>query len=242
MSVPTLPTTSLRSRLERRLRPLAGRPEGTLVVHEVYRSLQGEGTLAGLPCVFVRLTACHLRCVYCDTSHAFSRGKTMTMDDLVDRTLSLAMPGDLVELTGGEPLLHPEAFPLMTRLADLGRTVLLETSGACDIEPVDPRVRVILDLKTPASGESGANLFENLGRLKPIDEVKIVICDRMDFDWAVRQINDHQITRRCPVLLGPAHGRVEASELASWILESGLPVRLQVQLHKQLWGPDARGV
>ena len=182
LSVPTLPPTSQTSRLERRLRPLAGRPEGSLVVHEVYRSLQGEGTLAGLPCVFVRLTACHLRCVYCDTTHAFNHGTTMTMDDLVDRTLALAMPGDLIELTGGEPLLHPEAFPLMSRLADLGRTVLLETSGACEIASVDPRVRVILDLKTPASGESEANLWENLGRLKPIDEVKVVICDRGDFD------------------------------------------------------------
>src|SRR5690348_4948882 len=136
-----------------RLRSLEGKPAGTLVVHEVYRSLQGESTFAGLPCVFIRLTACHLRCRYCDTPHAFHQGEVMALDDVVARALAL---GDaLVEVTGGEPLLQPEALPLMSRLADAGRTVLLETSGAIDIGPVDPRVRVILDLKTPGSGEEG---------------------------------------------------------------------------------------
>ena len=242
MSVPSPPPIAAASRRDRRLRPLAGKPVGSLVVHELYRSLQGEGTMAGLPCVFVRLTACHLRCSYCDTPHAFRHGEVMDLDAVVERTLELAGPSDLVEITGGEPLLQAEAFPLMARLADAGRTVLLETSGACDIEAVDPRVRVILDLKTPGSGEEASNLWENLSKLKPIDEVKVVVCDRDDFDWAVEKIRAHRLAERCPVLVGPAHGRVEPVELAAWVLESDLPMRLQVQLHKQLWGADARGV
>ena len=223
-----------------RLKPLEGKPAGSLVVHEIYRSLQGESTFAGLPCVFVRLTACHLRCGYCDTPHAFHQGRTLALDEVVARALAL---GDsLVEVTGGEPLLQPEALPLMARLADAGRTVLLETSGALDIGPVDPRVRVILDLKTPGSGEAAANLRENLARLKPTDEVKVVVCDRADFDWAVAQVRAHRLLDRCPVLLGAAFGRVEPAALAAWILETGLPLRLQVQLHKLLWDPSARGV
>lgn len=223
-----------------RLRPLAGKLPGTLVVHEIYRSLQGESTYAGLPCVFVRLTACHLRCGYCDTPHAFNQGEVLGLDDVVNRALSLG--DELVEITGGEPLLQAEVFPLMTRLADAGRTVLLETSGAVDIGPVDPRVRVILDLKTPGSGEASANFWPNVDRLKPTDEVKFVVCDRADFDWAAAQIRTHRLTDRCPVLLSAAFGRVTPTELASWVLESRLPVRLQVQLHKILWDPAARGV
>lgn len=239
---PATPTPTEAPSRDRRLTPILGRPAGTLVVHELYRSLQGEGTFAGLPCVFVRLTACHLRCTYCDTPHAFNRGEAVGLDELVRQTLALAEPGDLVEITGGEPLLQEEVHPLMERLADAGRTVLLETSGACPIDAVDPRVRIILDLKTPASGEQGANVWSNLGLLKPTDEVKVVVCDRDDFDWSVAQVRRHRLTTRCPVLMSPAHGRVEPAELAAWILETGLPLRLQVQLHKQLWGPDARGV
>ena len=241
LSLPTPPTVVPPPR-DHRLKPLQGKEAGTVVVHEVYRSLQGEGIQAGLPCVFVRLTACHLRCSYCDTPHAFHRGEAVGLEGLVDRTLALARPGDLIEVTGGEPLLQDEALPLMARLADSGHEVLLETSGACDIGPVDPRVRIILDLKTPGSGEASANRWENLARLKPADEVKVVVCDREDFDWAVGKIREHRLLERCPVLLAPAFGRVSAAELADWILESGLPIRLQVQLHKQLWGPDARGV
>src|SRR2546423_7074124 len=156
-----------------RLRPLADRPPGSLVIHEIYRSLQGESTFVGLPCVFVRLTACHLRCGYCDTPHAFSQGEVLPLDEVVARALAL---GDrLVEITGGEPLLQPEAYPLMTRLADAGKTVLLETSGAVATDMVDPRVRIILDVKTPGSGEVEANVWNNLGRLQPTDEVKFVI-------------------------------------------------------------------
>lgn len=226
--------------LARRLRPLAGKPPGSLVIHELYRSLQGEGVHAGLPCVFVRLTACHLRCVYCDTPHAFRQGEVMPLDEVVERALALG--DDLVEVTGGEPLLQPEVFPLMTRLADAGRTVLLETSGAIDIGPVDPRVHVILDVKTPGSGEVAANLAANLGRLKPTDEVKYVLCDRADFDWSVAHLTGHGLADRCSILLSPAHGQVEPADLAAWILETRLPLRLQLPLHKRIWGPDARGV
>ncbi|HWE39781.1 MAG TPA: radical SAM protein [Isosphaeraceae bacterium] len=223
-----------------RLRPLAGKPAGTLLVHEIYRSLQGESTFAGLPCVFVRLTACHLRCGYCDTAHAFRQGEAMALDEVV--AAALAPGGDLVEVTGGEPLLQPEVYPLMSRLADAGWTVLLETSGAIDTSQVDPRVHIILDVKTPGSGEAAANHWPNLERLRPTDEVKFVVCDRADFDWAVDVVRSRGLAGRCPLLVGPAFGRVEPAELASWVLGSGLPLRLQVQLHKLLWGPDARGV
>jgi len=223
-----------------RLRPLREKPAGTLVIHEIYRSLQGESTFVGLPCVFVRLTACHLRCGYCDTPHAFQEGETVPLDDVVSRALAL---GDrLVEVTGGEPLLQPEALPLMSRLADAGRTVLLETSGSLDISPVDPRVRVILDVKTPGSGESAANLGSNLDRLKPSDEVKFVVCDRADFEWSVAHVRSHQLTDRCPVHFGVAFGLVDPTDLAAWILETRLPIRLQLQQHKILWDPAARGV
>jgi 7-carboxy-7-deazaguanine synthase len=226
--------------LARRLQPLSGKPAGSLLIHEIYRSLQGESTYAGLPCTFVRLTACHLRCTYCDTAHAFQRGETVPLDEVVERALAT---GDrLVEVTGGEPLLQAEVFPLMTALADAGRMVLLETSGAVDIGAVDPRVTVVLDVKTPGSGEAPANLIENLAKLKPTDEVKYVICDRADFDWAVAHIRSHGLCSKVPVLVGAAHGRVDPTELAAWVLETGLPIRLQVQLHKLLWGPSTRGV
>ncbi len=223
-----------------RLRPLARKAAGTLVIHEIYRSLQGESTFAGLPCVFVRLTACHLRCVYCDTPHAFNQGEPMSVDVVVARTLALG--DDLVEITGGEPLLQLEVYPLMSRLADAGKTVLLETSGAIDTSAVDPRVRVILDLKTPGSGEVEANVWSNLERLRPTDELKFVLCDRADFDWAANVVGEHRLTDRCPVLFSVAFGQVNPTDLAAWILESRLPVRLQLQQHKILWDPNARGV
>jgi 7-carboxy-7-deazaguanine synthase len=210
------------------------------VVHEIYRSLQGESTFAGCPCVFVRLTACHLRCTYCDTPHAFQQGEILTLDDVLERALALG--DELVEITGGEPLLQEEVFPLMTRLADAGRTVLLETSGALDIAPVDPRVHVILDIKTPGSGEVEANLWSNLERLKGSDEMKFVVCDRIDFDWSVAQVRTHRLLGRCPIHFSAAFGRVNPAELAAWILETRLPIRLQLQQHKILWDPAARGV
>jgi 7-carboxy-7-deazaguanine synthase len=244
-SVPTpalelAPSPVLADSLARRLRPLDGKAVGSLVIHEIYRSLQGESTYAGLPCTFVRLTACHLRCSYCDTAHAFLKGETLPIEEVVSRALAT---GDrLIEVTGGEPLLQAEVFPLMTALADSGRTVLLETSGAIDIGPVDPRVSIILDVKTPGSGEVATNLAGNLAKLKPIDEVKYVICDRGDFDWAVEHVRTHDLTSKVPVLLGAASGRVDPTELAAWILESQLPLRLQVQIHKLLWGATTRGV
>jgi 7-carboxy-7-deazaguanine synthase len=223
-----------------RLKPLVGKPAGTLLVHEIYRSLQGESTFAGLPCVFIRLTACHLRCVYCDTPHAFAQGEILDLNQIVAQVLQLGDP--LVEITGGEPLLQPEVHPLMTRLADAGNTVLLETSGAIDIAAVDPRVRVILDIKTPGSGESTANLWTNVDRLKTSDEVKVVVCHRADFDWAIAIVRQRRLYERCPVLFSAAFGLVNPAELAGWLLESRLPIRLQLQQHKILWDPMARGV
>ncbi len=246
-SFPTAPSAGVSLRVApqsthhfHRLQPLEKKPIGSLLVHEIYRSLQGESTFAGLPCVFIRLTACHLRCVYCDTPHAFAEGQVLNLESVV--TTALELGDDLVEITGGEPLLQPEVYPLMSRLADAGRTVLLETSGGLDTGEVDPRVRVILDLKTPGSGEVNANVWSNLDRLKPTDEVKVVICGRADFDWAVQIVRSRGLIERCPVLLSAAFGHVEPTELARWILESRVPVRLQLQQHKILWGPTARGV
>lgn len=232
-----------RSRLDlqgARLDPLANRAAGTLVVHEIYRSLQGESTFAGLPCVFVRLTACHLRCTYCDTAHAFYKGTTLSVAEVVCQVLSFG--GELVEITGGEPLLQADVHPLMNQLADAGKTVLLETSGAVETSAVDSRVRIILDLKTPGSGEDGRNLPQNWQWLRPTDELKVVVTDREDFDWAVALILRENLIKLCPILISPVHGRVEPRDLAAWVLESGLPLRLQIQLHKLLWGPTAQGV
>ena len=236
----TLPLLVISPNQQQRLKALEGKPAGTLLVHEIYRSLQGESTFAGLPCVFIRLTACNLRCVYCDTPHAFTQGEVFGIDEIIQRTMELG--DDLVELTGGEPLLQAEVYPLMTRLVDLGKTVLLETGGGVDTSAVDPRVRVILDIKTPGSGEVQANVWSNLDRLKSSDEVKIVICDRSDFIWAAELIREHQLPSRCPVLISASFGAVNPTDLAAWILESRLNVRLQLQQHKILWDPAARGV
>ena len=223
-----------------RMKPLAGKPPGTLLVHEVYRSIQGESTFVGRPCVFVRLSAGHLRCRWCDTPHAFTEGEPMGLDDVLARVL--AEPCDLVEITGGEPLLQDEVLPLMTRLADAGRTVLLETSGAVDISRVDRRVRIIMDLKCPGSEECEQNLYANLELLKPTDEIKFVIADRRDFDWSCEQARSRHLTDRFTVLFSPVFGELAPRTLAEWILESKLPVRLQLQMHKYIWDPSARGV
>ena len=223
-----------------RLAPLVGKQSGTLLIHEIYRSIQGESTFAGLPCVFVRLTACHLRCRWCDTPHAFGQGEPLTLNGVVGRVL--AEPCELVEITGGEPLLQDEVFPLMTRLADAGRTVLLETSGAVDVSRVDPRVRIIMDLKCPGSGECEQNLYSNLELLKPTDEIKFVIADRRDFDWSCDQVRTRGLAERFAVLFSPVFGELAPRTLAEWILESKLPVRLQIQQHKYIWDPSARGV
>jgi 7-carboxy-7-deazaguanine synthase len=223
-----------------RLLPLAGKPAGQLLIHEIYRSIQGESTFAGLPCVFVRLSVCDARCVWCDTPHAFKEGKLMPLDEVVRQALAYECP--LVEITGGEPLLQAEVFPLMTRLADAGRTVLLETSGAHDIGPVDPRVHIIMDLKCPDSGECENNRWANLDILKPSDEIKFVIASRRDFDWTVQTVRDHHLDQRFEVLLSSAFTEVTPLQLAEWLLASGLHVRLQLQLHKFIWPPETRGV
>jgi 7-carboxy-7-deazaguanine synthase len=223
-----------------RLAPLRQKPPGQLLVHEIYRSLQGESTFAGLPCVFVRLTVCDSRCRWCDSPHAFTQGSPQTLEQVVEAVRKLACP--LVEVTGGEPLLQEEVYPLMTRLADLGLTVLLETSGAHDVSRVDRRVHIIMDLKCPDSGECAGNRWENLAALKATDQVKLVIASRRDFDWAAEAIRTRGLDRRFTTLLSPAFNLVTPLELAGWLLESGLQVRMQLQMHKYIWDPDARGV
>lgn len=223
-----------------RMALLQDKPPGTLLIHEIYRSLQGESTFAGLPCVFVRLSVCDARCVWCDTPHAFNLGERLPLDVVIEKALSFDCP--LIEVTGGEPLLQQEVFPLMARLADSGATVLLETSGAHDIGPVDPRVHIIMDLKCPDSGECENNLWANLDKLKPSDELKLVIASRRDFDWSVEIVKRHSLDRRFTVLLSPVLDDVSPKDLAAWVLASGLNIRMQLQLHKFIWSPTARGV
>lgn len=211
-----------------------------LLVHEVYSSIQGESTYAGLPCTFVRTTACHLRCRYCDTEHSFHEGRARTVDDLVSEIGAIGLP--LVELTGGEPLLQKAAFTLVTRLCDAGHRVLVETSGGVSTRGLDERAVCILDIKTPGSGEAGANVWSNLELLKPIDEVKIVVTSRADYDWMRDVLARTAVADRCTVLVGVAFGALAPRELAEWILRDRLPVRFQLQLHKHVWPPDARGV
>jgi 7-carboxy-7-deazaguanine synthase len=249
----------------------------TLVVNEIYLSLQGESTFAGLPCIFVRLTACNLRCSYCDSAYAFKEGDKRTPDQVRADVHRLAKPYHaapgpertsigpsgalpLVELTGGEPLLQKESLPLMTALCDDGFTVLLETSGAHDIAAVDPRVRRIMDLKCPSSGEVARNRWENLPHLKSTDEIKFVIGTLADYTWAKDRIAEHRLESVCPLLFSwvhplapeqqdkslkavPAGQRpLSRQELAERIIADALPVRFQVQLHKVIWAPERRGV
>jgi 7-carboxy-7-deazaguanine synthase len=223
-----------------RLALLQNRPAGQLLIHEIYKSVQGESTFAGLPCIFVRLAVCDLRCRWCDTPHAFNQGDWLPRAGVLERVRELDCP--LVEITGGEPLLQEEVFPLMTELADAGHTVLLETSGTHDTSRVDRRVHIIMDLKCPDSGESAHNRWQNLDILKPTDQIKFVIASRTDFDWSAEAIRTHRLDRRFTVLLSPAFGLVTPADLARWLIESGLEVRMQLQLHKYVWDPKARGV
>ena len=245
---------------------------GTLVINEIYLSLQGESAFAGLPCVFIRLTACDLRCSYCDTAYAFTEGKKQTLMAVLGKVRELAAPFSnlksqisnfklpLVELTGGEPLLQKNSLPLMKSLCDDGFTVLLETSGAHDISPVDPRVHRIMDLKCPASGEVERNRWENLKHLTATDEIKFVIGTMEDYEWAKRKISQHRLDLACPLLFSwvhplapgqqnPALKKVPAGQtpisrraLAEKIIADALPVRFQAQLHKIIWPPEQRGV
>ena len=244
----------------------------TLAVNEIYLSLQGESTFAGLPCIFIRLTACNLRCSYCDTAYAFTEGNKRSLEDVRGEVARLAEPFrnfalrtshfalPLVELTGGEPLLQTNALPLMQRLCDDHFTVLLETSGALDISGVDPRVRRIMDLKCPSSGEVDRNRWENLQQLKPTDEIKFVIGTREDYEWTKQTIAKHRLDSVCPLLCSWVHplspeqqdkslkkvpaGQTPISrrELAEQIIADALPVRFQIQQHKIIWPPEQRGV
>lgn len=203
-------------------------------IHEIFFSLQGETSRVGLPTVFVRLTGCPLRCGYCDTAYAFQGGENMTRDQVLQRVASYG--AHHVTVTGGEPLAQKECLPLLTALCDQGYDVSLETSGSLDVSGVDPRVAVILDIKTPGSGEVQKNLWSNLGHLRAKDEVKLVLCDREDYDWAKQVLAEHAIPEKCSVLLSPVYGQLDPTALAEWILQDRLPVRMQVQLHKLLWG------
>ncbi|MDB5312532.1 MAG: radical protein [Gemmataceae bacterium] len=224
-----------------RVAPLRGLEPGELLIHEIYQSIQGESTFAGLPCVFVRTAVCDLRCDWCDTPHAFTQGRRVTRAAVLEAALAFGCP--LVELTGGEPLLQPDVVPLMTELCDAGTTVLLETSGAHDVGPVDHRVHVIMDLKCPDSGESHRNRWANLDALKPTDQIKFVIASRRDWDWAAAAIRDHRLDERFTCLVSAAFGGVTPVQLVDWLLASRLHrVRVQLQMHKYIWPPETRGV
>jgi 7-carboxy-7-deazaguanine synthase len=244
----------------------------TLIVNEIYLSLQGESTFAGLPCVFIRLTACNLRCSYCDTAYAFTEGKKKSLAEILAEIKKLAEPFPnsklkiqnsklpLVELTGGEPLLQKNSLPLMKQLCDDGFTVLIETSGAHDISKIDPRVHRIMDLKCPSSGEVAKNRFENIAHLKATDEIKFVIGTAEDYAWAKEQIAAHKLAAICPLLFSWVHPLapeqqnkslkkvpaaqtpVSRRELAEKIIADALPVRFQIQQHKIIWPPEQRGV
>jgi len=210
-------------------------------VHEIYESIQGESTFAGLPCTFVRLSRCNLRCRWCDTPQAFEGGTLMPRAEVLDKALSFGTP--LVELTGGEPLLQDGSLPLLRELCDAGRTVLLETSGERDISAVDPRVHRIMDLKAPGSGESHRNRWENIACLTERDEVKVVLADRADYEWAKDVIVEHDLPGRVnEVLLSPVWGELDPKNLVRWVLEDDLPVRVQIQMHKVIWDADMQGV
>ena len=206
----------------------------SLRLTEIFHSLQGEAARTGLPTVFIRLTGCPLRCTWCDTTYSFTGGSAWEIADILAEVAR--HPTRHVCVTGGEPLAQKECPALLQALCDAGYDVCLETSGALDISTIDPRVARILDLKAPASGECERNLWSNLRHLKAGDEIKIIIADRADYDWACQQLTQHRLADLCPVLLSPAQGSQDARQLAEWILQDGLPVRLQLQLHKLLWG------
>jgi 7-carboxy-7-deazaguanine synthase len=215
--------------------------EDTLVIHEIYASIQGESSFAGLPCTFVRTTGCNLRCSWCDTTQAFYGGTRMARSEVLER--ALATKTKLVELTGGEPLLQPGAFPLMRELCDAGRTVLVETSGEADVSGVDPRVHKIMDLKAPGSGESARNRWDNLAHIGPRDEIKFVLADRGDYEWMRDAIRTRDLPSRTPNLLASTvFGRLAPRDLVGWVLADDLPVRVQLQMHKYIWAPETQGV
>jgi 7-carboxy-7-deazaguanine synthase len=207
-----------------------------LRITEIFLSLQGESRTVGIPTVFIRLTGCPLRCLYCDTAYAFKGGEPVDLAEVLRRVAGYGVR--YVTVTGGEPLAQAACLGLLVALCDQGYEVSLETSGALDVAAVDPRVVKVVDLKTPASGESGKNLLANLAHLTPCDQVKVVICDRADYEWAKDQLAQHRLAQRCEVLFSPSYGQLAAHTLAEWILHDRLPVRFQVQVHKVLWGEE----
>lgn len=209
-------------------------------VCEIFRSIQGESSFAGMPCAFVRLSGCNLRCSYCDTGYALQEGVEMTEDGIINEVSRTGC--GLVEITGGEPLAQQGTLRLIERLCDQGLKVLVETNGSMSIRDVDSRAFVIMDIKTPGSGMSGEMYLANLDCLKPCDEVKFVVVDRPDYEWARDFIRRHRLTERCRVLLSPAFGVLDAAELSGWMLGDGLGARLNLQMHKYIFGPDRRGV
>ncbi|HYM60580.1 MAG TPA: radical SAM protein [Thermoanaerobaculia bacterium] len=210
-----------------------------LRITEIFHSIQGESTHAGRPCAFVRLTGCNLRCRWCDSEYTFTGGERMSVEAIVEKVRSFGC--NLVEVTGGEPLAQAEAFDLIRRLCEEGFEVLIETSGSIDVSPVDERASVILDVKCPGSGEVEKNRWSNLDRLRPSDEIKFVLADRADYDWARRVIDEKNLAGRT-LLFSPVWGELDLKSLAEWMLADRVPARLQTQLHKHVWGPDVHGV
>ena len=219
---------------DKSVRGAAGVLQQTLRITEIFHSLQGETSRTGLPTVFVRLTGCPLRCGYCDTAYAFHGGTTLTLEQILAEVARYATR--YVTVTGGEPLAQKNCLPLLSALAERGYSVSLETSGALDISKVDPRVSRIVDLKTPGSGEVNKNRWANLEYLNSRDEIKFVLCDERDYAWAKELLTERRLALVCPVLFSPAYGRLDGATLAGWILRDRLPVRMQLQLHKILWG------
>lgn len=210
-----------------------------LKIYEIFHSLQGETSRSGLPTVFVRLTGCPMRCTYCDTEYAFSGGSNMEIADILAKVAEFG--AHYVTVTGGEPLAQKQCHDLLKSLCDAGYSVSLETGGAMNIAPVDKRVSIILDIKTPASNEEKKNLWSNLAHIKPSDEIKFVLCNRADYDWAKVKLNELKLVEKCPVLFSPSFHELAANELATWVLADKLQVRMQIQLHKILWG-EKQGV
>jgi 7-carboxy-7-deazaguanine synthase len=211
-----------------------------LKINEIYYSLQGESTKAGLPCVFIRLTYCNLRCTYCDTEYAFYEGSDKSIDEIIEEVAKYNCR--LVEVTGGEPLVQSEVLPLMEKLCNLGYEVLIETGGSLPIENIDKRVKVIMDLKCPSSKMMKKNRYENIEFLKPIDEVKFVIGSREDYDWSKSIIEKYNLIGKCELLFSIVFGDLTPLTMAEWIIEDNLQVRFQLQMHKYIWKPDERGV
>lgn len=211
-----------------------------LKVNEIYYSVQGESSKAGLPCIFVRLTYCNLRCSYCDTEYAFYEGNDFSIDTIIEQIKKYNCK--LVEITGGEPLVQEECLPLMEKLCDMGYEVMIETGGSLPIEKIDERVSVIMDLKCPSSKMMQKNRYENINHLKAIDEVKFVIGTREDYDWCKKIIKEYNLSEKCHILFSVVFGKLKPIDLVNWILEDNLPVRFQLQMHKIIWEPTKKGV